>query len=169
MAMNVPIEADWKSPCTVLVARAEAATVPDSCFDGGLSWMRSRKLVSSRLKAVVCEFAMFPEMFSSANDCARSPVTAVVRAPKIPMTCLRPIEGALTRARSGEAVARRVPRTFCQRINSLSRERVTDDRRETAGCGRICRAKTVRCRDSRYVEIRRPPFDSEVSMTDRLT
>ena len=23
-----------------------------------------------RLKAVVCEFAMLPEMFSSANDCA---------------------------------------------------------------------------------------------------
>src|SRR4051794_21076586 len=65
--------------------------------------MRSRKLVSSRLKAVVCEFAILPEMFSSANDCARSPVTAVVRAPKIPMTCLRPIEAALTRARSGEA------------------------------------------------------------------
>jgi hypothetical protein len=85
VAMNVPIEADWKSPCTVLVARAEAATVPESCFDGGLSGMRSRKLVSSRLNAVVCEFAMLPEMFSSANDCARSPVTAVVSAPKIPM------------------------------------------------------------------------------------
>ena len=39
-----------------------------------------------RLKAVVCELAMLPEMFSSANDCARIPVTAVVRAPKIPMT-----------------------------------------------------------------------------------
>jgi len=27
--------------------------------------MRSTKLVSTRLKPVVCEFAMFPEMFSS--------------------------------------------------------------------------------------------------------
>ena len=31
---------------------------------------------------------MLPEMFSSANDCARIPVTAVVSAPKIPMTVL---------------------------------------------------------------------------------
>src|SRR5439155_10484377 len=47
--------------------------------------IRSTKLVSMRLKAVVCELAILPETFSSANDCARSPVTAVVRAPKIPM------------------------------------------------------------------------------------
>src|SRR5829696_2567749 len=44
------------------------------------------KAVSIRLKAVVCELAMLPEIFSSAKDCARIPVTAVVRAPKIPMT-----------------------------------------------------------------------------------
>ena len=31
------------------------------------------KLVSMRLKAVVCELAMLPEMFSSAKDCARMP------------------------------------------------------------------------------------------------
>ena len=42
------------------------------------SAIRSSKLVSVRLKAVVCEFAMLPEIFSSANDCARMPVTAVV-------------------------------------------------------------------------------------------
>src|SRR3954454_15802069 len=47
--------------------------------------MRSSKLVSLRLNAVVWELAMFPDTFSSAKDCARSPVTAVVRAPKIPM------------------------------------------------------------------------------------
>jgi hypothetical protein len=47
-----------------------------------MSW----KLVSMRLNAVVCELAMLPEMFSKANDCARIPVTAVVSAPKIPMT-----------------------------------------------------------------------------------
>src|SRR5215208_4985440 len=44
------------------------------------------KAVSIRLKAVVCELAMLPAIFSSAKDCARIPVTAVVRAPKIPMT-----------------------------------------------------------------------------------
>src|SRR4029079_18469844 len=52
------------------------------------SAIRSSKLVSVRLKAVVCEFAILPEMFSSANDCARMPVTAVVSAPKIHMHSL---------------------------------------------------------------------------------
>ncbi len=42
--------------------------------------------MSIRLNAVVCELAMLPEMFSSANDCARMPATDVVSAPKIPMT-----------------------------------------------------------------------------------
>jgi hypothetical protein len=32
---------------------------------------------------------MLPDTFSSANACARIPVTAVVRAPKIPMTRLQ--------------------------------------------------------------------------------
>src|ERR1043165_10145489 len=120
--MKVPVEADWKSPCTVLVARALAVTVPASCLDGGLSGIRSMKLVSTRLNAVVCEFAMLPEMFSSANDCARRPVTAVVRAPKLPIRPPRPIEGALTRARSDETVARDVPRILCQRTNGLAAE-----------------------------------------------
>src|SRR5262245_56736409 len=74
------------SPCTVLVERELATTLPDSCLAGTSSGIRSTKLVSIRLNAVVCELAMFPETFSSANDCARMPVTAVVRAPKIPMT-----------------------------------------------------------------------------------
>src|SRR4029078_11287005 len=76
------------SPCTLLVEREFAITLPASCLFGVLSGMRSTKLVSSRLKPVVCELAMLPEMFSSAKDCARMPVTAVVRAPKIPMTRL---------------------------------------------------------------------------------
>ena len=74
------------SPCTVLVERELAITLPANCLEGRLSGIRSTKLVSMRLKAVVCELAMLPETFSSANDCARMPVTAVVRAPKIPMT-----------------------------------------------------------------------------------
>src|ERR1700731_1716825 len=35
---------------------------------------------------MVWEFAMLPEMFCSANDCACRPDTAVVNASKIPMT-----------------------------------------------------------------------------------
>src|SRR5229473_865273 len=65
--------------------------------------MRSSKLVSIRLNAVVCELAMLPEMFSSAKDCARNPVTAVVRAPKIPMTDLQ-----LRSGRPSGAVATRL-------------------------------------------------------------
>src|SRR3954469_941684 len=86
IAMKVPIDALWMSPCTVLVERACAVTLPASCLLGGWSGTRSTKLVSMRLNAVVCELAMLPEIFSSAKDCARMPVTEVVRAPKIPMT-----------------------------------------------------------------------------------
>src|ERR1700742_4662909 len=137
--MNVPIEAAWKSPCTVLVARAEAATVPESCFDGGLSGMRSRKLVSTRLKAVVCEFAILPEMFSGANDCARSPVTAVVRAPKIPIPSSVRSKARMRAHVRARAVASRVPQRFGQEINVLASAPGADHRRETAGCGRIFR------------------------------
>src|SRR6476620_1117921 len=76
------------SPCTLLGDRELAITLPARCLLGMLSGIKSTKLVSSRLNAVVCELAMLPEMFSSANDCARMPVTAVVRAPKIPITRL---------------------------------------------------------------------------------
>src|SRR6266511_2357231 len=86
IAMKVPIDDVWMSPCTVLVARELATTLPANCLDGRSSGIRSTKLVSMRLKAVVCELAILPETFSSANACARMPVTAVVRAPKIPMT-----------------------------------------------------------------------------------
>src|SRR6266851_5765954 len=86
IAMKVPIEEVWMLPCTVLVERELATTLPASCLDGRSSGIRSTKLVSMRLKAVVCELAILPETFSSANDCARIPVTAVVRAPKIPIT-----------------------------------------------------------------------------------
>ena len=86
--MKVETEALWMSPCTVLVERELATTLPANCLDGTPSGIKSSKLVSMRLNAVVCELAMLPEMFSSANACARIPVTAVVRAPKIPMTVL---------------------------------------------------------------------------------
>src|ERR1051325_2239833 len=74
------------SPCTVLVERDMATTLPDNCWVGEPSGIKSSKLVSIRLNAVVCELAMLPETFSSAYDCARNPVTAVVRAPNRPMT-----------------------------------------------------------------------------------
>src|SRR5258708_6717065 len=67
-------------PCTLLVERELAITLPASCLLGMSSGIRSTKLVSSRLKAVVCELAMLPEMFSSAKDCARRPLTAGGRA-----------------------------------------------------------------------------------------
>ena len=65
-------------------ANSRSRCRPIACV-AELSGIRSTKLVSSRLKPVVCELAMLPEIFSSAKDCARMPVTAVVRAPKIPM------------------------------------------------------------------------------------
>ena len=46
--------------------REPALTLPASCAVVPVSGMRSTKLVSIRLKAVVCEFAMLPEMFSRA-------------------------------------------------------------------------------------------------------
>ena len=66
IAMKVLIEAFWMSPCTLLVARENAATPPASCLLTWVSGIRSWKLVSIRLNAVVWEFAMLPEMFSSA-------------------------------------------------------------------------------------------------------
>jgi hypothetical protein len=86
IAMKVATWAACTSPCTLLVERDIAVTEPASCRLTPDSGIRSRKLVSMRLKAVVCEFAMLPEMFSSANDCARMPATDVVNAPKIPIT-----------------------------------------------------------------------------------
>src|SRR5882757_1960494 len=128
--MKVPIEADWKSPCTVLVSRAVAVTVPASCFDGGLSGMRSWKLVSTRLNAVVCEFAMFPEMFSSANDCARSPVTAVVSAPKIPIPSSDQASRTRCAAPHGRNIGKRYRKPRATRVcvkNQHVRETVRDD------------------------------------------
>jgi hypothetical protein len=49
----------------VVVIREKALTEPASSCRNGRSGIMSTKLVSTRLKPVVCEFAMFPEMFSS--------------------------------------------------------------------------------------------------------
>src|SRR5713101_3963153 len=77
----------------LLVAREFASTAPETCRVGTLSVTRSPKLVSVRLKAVVCELAMLPEMFCNANDCACRPVTAVVNASKTPIPILHPGRG----------------------------------------------------------------------------
>src|ERR1700733_3143821 len=61
-------------------------TLPEVCSPWAAADTKASKLVSVSLYPVVCEFAMFPEMFCSANDCACKPPTAVVRASKIPMT-----------------------------------------------------------------------------------
>src|SRR5690349_19032616 len=109
--MKVPIEAACTSPCTVIEPRELATTLPETCLLGILSAIRSWKLVSVRLKAVVCELAILPEIFSSANDCARMPLTAVVSAPKIPMTFVSTNCGARRRGRSREPdFASHVPR-----------------------------------------------------------
>ena len=50
----------------VLVLREPAVTLPASCAVLPVSGMMSMKLVSIRLNAVVCEFAMLPEIFSKA-------------------------------------------------------------------------------------------------------
>src|SRR3954465_276252 len=104
------------SPCTLLVERELAMTLPASCLVGMLSGIRSTKLVSSRLKAVVCELAMLPEMFSSAKDCARMPVTAVVRAPKIPITHLHVATGRKRKTR-------RWPQYRCKRCKPRARQK----------------------------------------------
>src|SRR5678816_824202 len=110
--MKVATEADCTSPCTELVERDCAVTPPASCAVSAVCGTRSRKEVSMRLKAVVCELAMLPEIFSSAYDPARKPPTAVVSAPKIPMTCspIRfPAAGNQQMAASAEHVAKVVP------------------------------------------------------------
>jgi hypothetical protein len=54
-------------PWTLLVERVSARTDPDLCAVAlPLSETRSAKVVSLRLNPVVCEFAIFPEMLSSA-------------------------------------------------------------------------------------------------------
>src|ERR1041384_1859459 len=140
--MKVPIEAFWMSPCTVLVERELATTLPASCWFGLSSGIRSTKLVSSRLNAMVCELAMLPEMFSSANACARIPVTAVVRAPKIPITLshlrLPKADGAAGH-RSGTRFASRKPEIFCQYIKYLMRLPGLDDTQEEPPAGKIFR------------------------------
>src|SRR5581483_11766 len=86
--MKVETEAAWISPCTVLVGRDSACTPPDTCCADVESATRFAKLVSVRLKPVVWEFAMLPEIFWRAKDCACKPPTAVVNALKIPMALL---------------------------------------------------------------------------------
>src|SRR5215213_1461334 len=85
------------------------------------------KAVSIRLKAVVCELAMLPEIFSSAKDCARIPVTAVVRAPKIPMTSSPTAFGPSGRTRKESRNAARdgasaAPQDECEIDQSLKRK-----------------------------------------------
>src|ERR1700752_1831209 len=116
--MKVLTDAAWMSPCTLLVERDWAVTLPASCLVAPVSGMRSWKLVSMRLNAVVCELAMLPEMFSSANDCARMPVTEVVRAPKIPMTC-PPRSMRHVRPQFVDGFASRVPQKLLRQVSGL--------------------------------------------------
>jgi hypothetical protein len=107
MAMKVATDAVCTSPCTELVLRDCVVTPPANCWVDAVCGIRSRKLVSTRLKAVVCEFAILPETFSSAYDCERRPPTAVVRAPKIPMTYS---PNSIRAARRSHVIAGRVGR-----------------------------------------------------------
>src|SRR5579872_7580533 len=85
--MSVETDVDWIEPWTVLVPRELATTPLVVCCDGTACDTRSAKLVFFSLYPVVCELAMLPEIFCSANDCACRPETAVVNASKIPMSC----------------------------------------------------------------------------------
>jgi hypothetical protein len=91
------------------------------------------KLVSTRLKAVVCEFAMLPEMFSSAKRlCAKSRHRGG-ECTENTHTVLQPDRSAArAAARSGEAVASRVPCWICWKINELAGPRGAKRRRGTA-------------------------------------
>jgi hypothetical protein len=66
VAMKVATDAVCTSPCTELVERDCVVTPPASCEVSAVWGMRSRKEVSMRLNAVVCELATLPETFSSA-------------------------------------------------------------------------------------------------------
>jgi ADP-dependent phosphofructokinase/glucokinase len=63
--MLVEMPVGWRSPWIVLVRRENDVTDPARPRLGGVSGIMSTKLVSTRLKPVVCELAMLPEMFSS--------------------------------------------------------------------------------------------------------
>jgi hypothetical protein len=65
MAMKVATEAVCTSPCTE-VLRDCVVTPPASCWVNAVCGIKSLKLVSMRLNAVVWELAMFPDTFSSA-------------------------------------------------------------------------------------------------------
>ena len=72
IAMKVPIEAGLDVALHGVGHARTGGDVAGSCFDGLSSGIRSSKLVSTRLNAVVWELAMLPDTFSSAKDCART-------------------------------------------------------------------------------------------------
>src|ERR1700730_6613022 len=87
MAMLVATDVAWMLPCTEMVELDDARTLPDVCWLGAACPdNRFSNSVPVPLNAVVCEFAILPDMFCNAKDCACSPLTAVFRASKIPMT-----------------------------------------------------------------------------------
>src|SRR6185312_3415900 len=133
------------SPCTLLVEREMAMTLPESCLAGTSSGIKSSKLVSSRLNAVVCELAMLPETFSSAKDCARRPVTAVVNAPKIPITLSHFTTGPENAARvaghttTAAGVARPKPSGKIRYIRYLDRDYAAASGQDRPHAGKNCR------------------------------
>ena len=100
------------SPCTLLVEREFATTLPAvACSDVVGDQVDESYLA---LEGGGLRVGMLPEMFSSAKDWARIPVTAVVRAPKIPITRLHFATGQLTQdaiggRKTGARVARPEP------------------------------------------------------------
>src|SRR3984893_1312403 len=99
-------------------------TPPATCCEGMLSGTRSVKSVVISLYAVVCAFAMLPDMFCMAKDCACRPLTEVVIASNKPMADLHPdmrVERRHPLAASLRAVAIAVPSTILRRFNGLAR------------------------------------------------
>src|SRR5262245_47383238 len=177
IAMNVPIAALWIEPWTLLVWREAAVTLPETCSLGTWSCTRSAKLVSVRLNAVVCEFAMLPEIFCSAKDCACRPVTAVVNASKTPIPILhprpcrpnvpnRPATAGDPQHRSRKPRARRINpqfQPFTRRSDGRRRGRAAQNCR---GSGKNCRgwafSAEIRLGSGRRVEreFQRDPVDA---------
>src|SRR3984885_2159933 len=114
---------------------------------------------------MVWEFAMLPEMFWSANDCACRPDTAVVNASKIPMTLPLQLDPQLDKRRvttggPSPRTSQQVPCHWVYRFISMSYAGGP-----VAPRGRICRPAGRYCRVGRLASssaTTAAPCDSQV-------
>src|ERR1700675_3808195 len=104
---------------------------------------------------MVWEFAMLPEMFCKANDCACRPDTAVVNASKIPMTLPLQLDPQLDarRVTTGGPSPRTSQQSPCHGIYLYISIIYRDD--AVAPRGRICRPTGRYCRVGTLSVLRR--------------